>query len=117
MAVQREDDDSQMNQPETGLFISVVPELLERIKEAAARRNLSLQEYVRRVLERSVSSETDTDESENEQASGRLNRAAVDKLLQTREAIMRAHPGQVFEDSVETLRQIREERTRELEQL
>ncbi len=30
---------------------------------------------------------------------------------------MRAHPGQIFEDSVEILRQIREERTRELEQL
>jgi hypothetical protein len=117
MAIQREYDDNQAGQSRTGLFIEVVPELLRRIQAAAARRNVPLQEYVGRVLEQSVASETDTDESENEQAGGRLSRAAVDKLLQTREAIMRAHPGQVFEDSVETLRQIREERTRELEQL
>jgi hypothetical protein len=47
---------------------------------------------------------------------GRLNRAAVDKLLQTREAIMRAHPGQVFEDSSELIHQAHEERSKELEQ-
>ena len=46
-----------------------------------------------------------------------LNRAAADELLRFREEITRAHPGQIFEDSVETLRQIREERTREPEQL
>ncbi len=45
-----------------------------------------------------------------------LNHTAVDELLLFREEIMRAHPGLVFEDSVETLRKIREERTRELEQ-
>ena len=43
-------------------------------------------------------------------------RAAVEELKHYREAIRRAHPGQVFEDSVELLRQAREERTRELEQ-
>ena len=47
---------------------------------------------------------------------GRLNRAAVDKLLQTREAIMRAHSWQVFEDSSELIHQAHEERSRELEQ-
>jgi hypothetical protein len=41
---------------------------------------------------------------------------AVDKLLQTREAIMRAHPGQVFEDSSELIHQACEEQSRELEQ-
>jgi hypothetical protein len=46
---------------------------------------------------------------------GLLNRAEVDDLLRYREEIRRAHPGQVFEDSVELLRQAREERTRELE--
>ena len=46
----------------------------------------------------------------------RLNREAVEELKRYREEIKRAHPGQVFEDSVELLRQAREERTRELEQ-
>ena len=81
-----------------------------------ARAGASWIDSVNRVLEQSVASEENTDETEIEQKSEGLNRAAVDRLLRTREAIMRAHPGQVFEDSVETLRQLREERTRELEQ-
>ena len=44
-----------------------------------------------------------------------LDHAAVDRLLRTADAIKHAHPGLVFEDSVETLRQIREERMWELE--
>ena len=46
----------------------------------------------------------------------RLNHDAVEELKRYREKIKRAHPGQVSEDSVELLRQAREERTRELEQ-
>ncbi len=116
MAVQREHDDDQVDQSRTGLFIDVAPELLERIKKAAVRRNLSLQEYVRHVLERSVSSKADIDEVEDRQQWKPINRAAVDELIRYREEIRRTHPGLVFEDSTELLRQAREERTRELEQ-
>jgi hypothetical protein len=116
MAIQREYDDNQEDQSRTGLFIEVVPELLRRIQAAAARRNVSLQEYVRRVLEQSVSSETGIDEAEGGQQRKPINRAAVDELIRYREEIRRAHPGLVFEDSTELLRQAREERTRELEQ-
>jgi hypothetical protein len=116
MAIQREYDDNQEDQSRTGLFIDVAPELLERIKTVAAQRNLSLQEYVRRVLEREVFSEVDVDEVEGRQRWKPINRAAVDELIRYREEIKRAHPGLVFEDSTELLRQAREERTRELEQ-
>ncbi len=116
MAVQREHDDDQVGQSSTGLFIDVAPELLGRTKEAVAQRNLSLQEYVRRVLERSVSSESDIDEVEGRQQWKPIDRAAVERLFQYREELKRAHPGVVFEDSTELLRQAREERTRELEQ-
>jgi hypothetical protein len=116
MAVQREHDDNQEDQSRIGLFIEVAPELFERIKTMAVQQNLSLQEYVRRVLERSVSSEANVDEVDSEQTSGRLNRAAVDRLLRFHEELKRAHPGVVFEDSTELLRQAREERTRQLEQ-
>jgi hypothetical protein len=105
-----------VDQSRTELFIDVAPELLERIQAAAARLNLSLEEYVRRVLERSVSSETDIDEVEGGQQRKPINQAAVDELIRYREEIRRAHPGLVFEDSTELLRQAREERTRELEQ-
>ncbi|MDQ6660240.1 MAG: hypothetical protein M3Z24_04660 [Chloroflexota bacterium] len=99
------------NQAE-GLIISFVPELSKRIRIAAAQSNLPVEEYVGRVLDQVVPVETNA----VQKRSGRLNRAAVDKLLQTREEIRRAHPGQVFEDSSELIHQAHEERTRELEQ-
>ena len=57
-----------------------------------------------------------TASDEIQKRSGRLNRIAVDELKRYREEIALSHPGQVFEDSVELLRQAREERTSELEQ-
>ena len=107
MAMQQHNDD-QTND----LIIYLVPELRKRIREAAAQSNLSEQEYVGHILEQVVPIK----EKPAQRQHSPLNREAVDKLLQTREAIMRAHPGQVFEDSVELLRQAREERMRELEQ-
>jgi hypothetical protein len=98
--------------PSGGLIINIVPELSRRIRRAAAQSNLPVQEYVGQILEQVVPPET----NDAQKSSGRLDPAAVDKLLQTREKIMRAHPGLVFEDAAETLRQIREERMRELEQ-
>jgi hypothetical protein len=94
------------------IMIHLLPEPRRRIKLAAAQSNLSVQEYIEQILEQTVPSEANSAQIRT----GRLNRAAVDELLRFREEIRRAHPGQVFEDSVETLRQIREERTRELEQ-
>lgn len=106
MAIQHQHDD----QADDDLIINVVPELRRRIKLAATQSNLSVQEYVERLLEQAVPPETIP-----LQRTGRLSRVAVDKLLQTREAIRRAHPGQVFEDSSDLIHEAREERTRELE--
>ncbi len=107
MAMKHQDDDEQSND----LTINVVPELRRRIKLAAAQRNLSVEEYLERLLE-----ETVPPEPIPLQHNGRLNRVAVDKLLQTRAAIRRAHSDEVFEDSSELIHEAREERTRELEQ-
>jgi hypothetical protein len=41
----------------------------------------------------------------------------LEELRQLREAIMQDRNGQPFEDSTEMIRQMREERSRELEQL
>lgn len=107
MAIKHQYGDDQTDD----FIISVVPELRRRIKLAAAQSNLSVQDYVEHLLEQVVPPETTP-----LQRTGRLNRAAVDKLLQTREAIRRAHPGQVFEDSSELIHEAHEERARELEQ-
>ena len=101
MVMQQHNDD-QTN----GLIIYLVPELRRRIREAAAQSNLSEQEYVGHILEQTVPAK----ESGTQKRRRGLDRAAVDELLRHREEIRRAHPGQVFEDSVELLRQAREER-------
>jgi hypothetical protein len=114
MAMQHHYDDDQANRPKkrTRLIIDIVPELRRRIKIAAAENDLSVQEYVGRILDQAVPPEKNPTQRQHRP----INRAAVDDLLKYREEIKRAHPGQIFEDSVEVLRQIREERTRELEQ-
>ena len=108
MAMQHQHNDGQMND----LILNIYPQLHRRLTRAAAQSNLSLEEYVGRILEQVVPPETNAAQKRSRQ----LDRAAVEDLKQYREAIRRAHPGQVFEDSVELLRQAREERTRELEQ-
>ncbi len=114
MAMQHGQYNYEVSRPKkrSRLIIDIVPELRRRIKIAAAENDLTVQEYVGRILEQAVPPERDIEQGQY----GRLDRAAVDKLLQTREAIMRAHPGQVFEDSSELIHQAHEERSRELEQ-
>ncbi len=107
MAIRQYDDDQTDD-----IMIHLVPELRQRIKLAAAQSNLSIQEYIERILEQTVPPEANSAQIRT----GRLNRAAVDELLRFREELKRAHPGQVFEDSSELIHQAREERTRELEQ-
>lgn len=94
------------------MMLHVFPELRQRIGIAAAQSNLSVQDYVVHILDQTVPSKPEPEQ----ERSGRLNRVAVDKLLQTREAIMRAHPGQIFEDSSELIHRAHEERSKELEQ-
>lgn len=45
-----------------------------------------------------------------------LDKAAVEELKRYRLEIAQNHQGEIFEDSVDLLRQIREDRMRELEQ-
>jgi hypothetical protein len=93
------------------LIIDITSDLLRRLEVAATQSHLSLNEYVGHVLE-----QTTLPEAHLIQRQKRLNHAAVEDLLRTGEAIMNAHPDMVF-DSDETLYQLREERTRELEEL
>ena len=88
------------------LVIDISPELRRRIKRAATQKDLSVNEYVGRILEEVIPRESNLLENRER---GRLNSTAIEDLLRTREEVMRAHPGEVF-DSAETLHQIREER-------
>jgi PAS fold len=108
MAIHHQHNDDHM----PDLILTLHPQLRRRLTRAAAQSHLSLEEYVGRILEQVVPPET----IDAQDRSGRLDRRAVEDLKEYREEIRRTHPGQVFEDSVELLRQAREERTRELEQ-
>jgi len=114
MAMQSQDNDDHNRLPgkRPRLKIDISPELRRRIKIAAAQKDLSIREYVEDILDQAVPSEKSFLEKRER---GQLNSAAIEDLLETREEIMRAHPGQVF-DSVKTLHQLREERLKELEQ-
>lgn len=83
MAMQHYEDDQT-----DGFIIHIVPELQGRIKKAAAQSNLSVQDYVERILEQTVP----PDSNSVVKRDGRLSRAAVDDLLRYREAIRHAHP-------------------------
>jgi hypothetical protein len=113
MHSQYSDDHNKLPGKRPRLIIDISPELRRRIKIAAAQKDLSIREYVEDILDQAVPSEKSFLEKRER---GQLNSAAIEDLLKTREEIMRAHPGQVF-DSVETLHQLREERIKELEQL
>ena len=90
------------------LIIDVTPELRRRIKVAAAASDLSVREYVVRILESAVPAE---DRLASER-SGTLEPAAVERLLQTRAAIMRGR--RFADDSVDLIEQARAGRMAEL---
>jgi hypothetical protein len=112
MAMQSQYSDDQRGLPgkRLRLIIDITPELSQRIKIAAAQNGLSVYEYVENMLEQTVPPKMNLTQRRRA-----LNSEAVEDLLRFQEEIKRAHPEVVFEDSVETLRQHREERTKELE--
>ena len=119
MAVRKQDfhDDDDDEQTEnarkrTRITIDVSPEMRRRIKMAALQNDLSIGEYVGRILEQIV-----PDETTNTQQRRPATRRMLEELRQLREEIMQDRNGQPFEDSTEMIRQMREERSRELEQL
>lgn len=107
MAMQQFSDD------QNNLNITIYQELRRRIILEVARSNLTVQAYVEQILEQNVPPESPYLQNQRRG----LNKAAVEDLLRFQDQIKHSYPGQVFEDSVEALRQIREDRTRELEQI
>lgn len=97
----------------TRIMIDVSPELRRRIKLAAAREDVTIREYLERIIDKAV-----PPTSQDEETQGRLATwEAVQQLREIQETIRQAHPGVVFEDSGETVRRMREERAEYLGQL
>ena len=112
---QTEDTHDTSNEQRSRLVLDITPSLRRRIEHAAARGDLSASEYAERLLEQTVPEEDDQEAEEKRPTRGRpVTQAFVDEMRRTREQWERDHPGVVAEDSVDLIRQMREERTEHL---
>ena len=116
MAMQNQYSDSQRRLPgnRPRLMIDISPELRRRIKVAAAKKDLSMNEYVGRILEEAVPPEKATTAEGQPRP---VSRESLERLLRTREQIMQRRQGRPFSDSTEIIRQMREERSKYLGEL
>jgi len=96
----------------TRITIDVSPELRQRIKAAAFRNNVSISEYLGHILEDAVPREIGYSTELKP-----LTREKLERVLQVRERIIESTGGYTFDDSTEIVRQMRDERTKEQEQL
>ena len=96
----------------TRITIDVSPELRHRIKAAAFQSNVSISEYLGQILEDAVPK----DIIYNRELKP-LTREKLERVLQVRERIIESTGGYTFDDSTEIVRQMRDERTKEQEQL
>src|SRR5689334_2589023 len=115
MALRKEDMDNNDDRTEqktkrTRITIDVSPELRRRIKMAALKEDVSISDYLGRVLEQIVPGEAST----MQQSGHPVTREAIERLRRIREQIAKENKDGPFEDSTELLRQQREERTRYL---
>jgi predicted metal-dependent RNase len=118
MALRKEDmyyndDQETRNMKRTRITIDVSPELRRRIKIAATQNDLSISEYLGRILDEAVPEDVSLTKQERHPVTPEY----VQRVLQIRERIMQESGGQVFEDSAERVRQMRDERTKYLEEL
>ncbi len=97
----------------TALTIELSPELLRRIEAAAAQDNMPVQAYVEEVLEQAVLVPDEEKQSQRHP----ISREAYEQIIALRDRLACVYPGKVFPDSVEEIRQMREERDRHLESL
>lgn len=96
----------------TRITIEVSPELRQRIKLAAFQNDISISEYVSNILEQIIPDE----ETLKLEKRHPVPPDFLEQLLRLRQQIFRESKGHIFEDSAEVLRQMREERIRELEE-
>ena len=107
------DEQATHTREDAQLIIGIDPALLRRIEKVASELQLSVDEYLGRILDLVVPIETSTTQKQTPPPTSEL----LQRVLRVRERIMRESGGQLFEDSAEAVRRMREERTQYLEQL
>jgi hypothetical protein len=92
------------------ITIDVTPALRRRIRLAALKKDLSINEYIGQILEDRVPSEETTTQLREHPVTPEF----LEEVYKVRQQVIRDAKGEPFEDSVEAIRRAREERTREL---
>ncbi len=118
MAVRKQEfdehnDKKQQYKKRTRITIDVSPDLRRRIKIAAADHSTSIGAYLGNILEQTVPAERE----ETEQQRHPVTRKSSERLRLLREQTLADRNGKPFEDSVEMIRQMRDERTQYLENI
>jgi hypothetical protein len=110
-SIVNENEEDQPDEKHISITIDVSPTLYAKIEAAAAENKLSIGRYLKRIVEQYVSAERVI----AEQAAHSVPSDFLEKLYRLREQILRESKGQIFEDTAEEIRRMREERTLELE--
>ncbi len=115
MALRKEDIDPDAQQTNKAkkrsrITFDVAPELRRRIKLAALQKDLTVGEYISRILEQTLPEETSTTQKQWRP----LPDDFLEQVYRVREQVIKDSKGEPFEDSTELIRQMREERTHEL---
>lgn len=112
MAVRRhehDDDHTEDTENETDSKIEISPEIRQRIKRAATKNNLSVEEYLERMIEQAEKHDIVLQEQRKP-----LTQEKLVAIFRAIEEIQQHTQGQIFDDPVEVIRKMREERTQEL---
>jgi hypothetical protein len=115
MALRKEDLDDDDEQKDNArkrsrITFDVSPQLKRRIKMAALEEDLSIGEYLGRILEQAVPDEASATQRQRRPVTNKT----LERLSKISDEIMEGRGGKLFEDSTEMIRQMREERTRYL---
>jgi antitoxin component of RelBE/YafQ-DinJ toxin-antitoxin module len=102
---QQNDDHDEQADKQPGLLIDISPALRSRLKRAAAKHDLPIDEYVEDILEKAVLQEEESTAEQEQHEPRPISKEGLEGLLRLREQIKQNHPGQVFEDSTEIIRQ------------
>ena len=103
MAIRKQEhngDHTEDIENETDITLEISPKIQRRIQKAATENNLSVEEYLERIIEQSERKP--------------LTQEKLAGIFRAMEEIQQHTRGQVFDDPVEVIRQMREERSREL---
>ncbi len=111
MAIRKQEHDDEHAENKTQITLQISPGLQQRIQRVVANSDQSVQEYLEDVLEQTIPTKDGEDDLAQRKP---VSKETLAKILQASDEIMQRTRGQIFEDPVEVIRKMREERTQEL---